>query len=199
MTAYSNSIPQATDRPSDSQALLLSNFQALKVFLDRNHVPIVDPTTNVDEGKHKFLQMPEQGSAPTTATDEGGLYVKEANSRSTLFWRQEGNGTEIQLTRQNPTLSASTGESFLPGGIIIKWGISAGFGSATSKVVSFGGTAFTTVYQFSATLYQTAGASGELKRTFSTSDLGTSSFKAWISSGFSGGINGAVRWIAIGV
>ena len=96
--AFQQNIPQATDNPSDSQSDLLGNFQALETWSDVNHVSLV--TGGSDNGKHKFLQMPEQGSAPTTGANEGGLYCAEgATSAITeLFFRRESNGTEIQLT-----------------------------------------------------------------------------------------------------
>lgn len=191
MTIYSNNIPQPSDRPSDSQDDLLQNFQALKVFLDRNHVAIIDPTTNTSEGKHKFLQMPEQAADPATAVNEGGLYVKETNSRATLYWRNENNGNAVQLTRGVPTKSA-TGETYLPGGIILKWGIGT-FPNSNQVTINYGGTAYASIYQVVATL-STANSFADREK-FNISDVGTTSFKAWVKNS----TNANVRWFAIGV
>ena len=123
---YQNNIPQGNQRPSKSQGDLLGNFEDLKTYLDRNHVDIDDPGTNIDEGKHKFVQMPEQTAAPTTAINEGALFTLLSNGLSELFWRPEGDDTEIQMTSgniENETVKiALSGGTFLPGGLILKWG-----------------------------------------------------------------------------
>ena len=89
----------------------------LKAAIEINHVAL--DTANV--GKHKFCQFPEQGSAPTTAVDEGALYTKQASGITNLFWRQENNGTEIRMTGSG-ILAANNGYSFLPGGMLLQWG-----------------------------------------------------------------------------
>lgn len=132
---YNNNIPQPTDRPSDSQSDLLANFQDLKTFLDRNHEAIVDPSVNLDEGKHIYLQMPEQGVAPTTAADEGALYTKVSGTATQLFFREESNGAERQLTGIAPTSTvapAYTTYSFTLGGIIFNYGTISHSGTTTA-------------------------------------------------------------------
>ena len=68
--AYQNNIPQPTQRLKDSQGDLLANFQALQTFLEVNHVTF----GSGDEGKHKWVSFPTQGSAPSFAGGEEGLY-----------------------------------------------------------------------------------------------------------------------------
>ena len=190
MTVYSNNIPQPTDRPADSQAELLNNFQALKVFVDRNHVNIVDPTTNTSEGKHKFVQMPNQGSAPTTNGTEGAVYVKSAGGRSALFWRQQSNGTEVQMTNRVPQLSTD-GYTFLPGGLLLQWGrVTA---TTTTTNISFPVT-FTTVYQVVAT-FQTSGT-GFLNKKWNTSAPNNSGFQFNVEGTTA---TGQCAWYAIGL
>ena len=100
MSTYTSNIPQPGDNPSDSQPLILNNFIALGTALAQNHVGMGDLS---NRGKHNFLQMPEQGSAPTTASDEGGLYTKAVSAVTQLFWRNENNGTEQQFTNTSPS------------------------------------------------------------------------------------------------
>ena len=196
MTVYNNLIPQPNDRPSNSQNQLLNNFKAIKTYVDRNHVAIVDPTTNLGEGKHKFLQMPEQSAAPTVAVNEGGLYVKEKDSRATLFYRQENNGTEIQMTRMNPTLS-TVGETFLPGGVILKWG-TANFSGTICTVMFLSN--FVTLYQVVATLTNTGTSTNEtLDREFHIEQTGISGFKAYIKNLVKSPQVASCSWFAIGV
>ena len=105
-----------------SRDAIRTNFTTLETVLNANHVDI-DAS---GEGKHKFMQMPEQSSAPTTASNEGGLYTKEADSVTNLFFRQEnsggGGGTEIQLTAAQAPTVATNGSTFLPGGLLMQWG-----------------------------------------------------------------------------
>lgn len=118
--------------PSDGQSLgnskpqVRGNFTVINDTMSINHVAM----NSLGAGKHKFLQMPEQGSAPTTISNEGSLYTKEAQGITNLFWRQESNGSEIQLT--NSGISATNrGYSFLPGGILIQWGFQSNYSTGT--------------------------------------------------------------------
>lgn len=126
--AYNQNIPQASDDPSQSQGQLLANFQALDTFLALNHVEL----NASGEGKHKFLQMPEQASAPTTASDEGGLYTKDVSGATQLFFRRESSGDEYQLT--GAFTAAQPGSLVFPGGLIFNWGaVTAGSGGASQS------------------------------------------------------------------
>jgi hypothetical protein len=116
--AYSPDIPQATDQPSQSQPLLLANFQSIDALVNVNHVDFDD----ANQGMHKFLQMPEQSAAPTTAANVGGLYTKEINSTTQLFYREESNGTQYQITG-GATAASADGQVYLQGGLIMKWGV----------------------------------------------------------------------------
>jgi hypothetical protein len=115
--AYNADIPQASDDPSQSQGQILANFQALNTFLSVNHVDINDPT----QGQHKFLQMPEQASAPSTAGNTGAVYTKEVSGATQLFFRNESNGSERQITGAFST-GVTDGMFTLPGGLSVKWG-----------------------------------------------------------------------------
>lgn len=177
---YTNNIPQSTDDPTASQPLILANFQAIATVVNKNHVDFNDS----DEGKHKFLQMPEQSSAPTTAANEGGLYTKESNSITELYFRRESDGTEIQLTDGDPSTGAS-GYTFLPGGLLLQWG--TGSGSTLGTSVSFS-TSFSTVYQ----------AVGSVITTTSNQAVSISSVS---NSGFTAKTNGntTISYFAIGL
>jgi len=50
----------------------------------------------VFEGNYTLLD--EQESAPTTAENQGGLYTKDVDGETELFYRESSNGDEIQLT-----------------------------------------------------------------------------------------------------
>lgn len=194
---YNNAIPQPGDRPSQSQSQLLANFADLKTFLDKNHVNLLDPSID-SGGLHKFLQMPEQSSDPATAVSQGALYTKDDGTRTALYWRQENNGTVIKLTGPNP-VAGTAGQTFLPGGIGIKWGTFTKAGSfpssGTITYTTLGLTAFsTTTYNVVMTFTgPTSSSTGDL---FFTSGNATSF--TWGFTGSSGASYSGFKWIAIG-
>lgn len=109
------------------------------------------------------MQMPEQGSAPATAVNEGALYTKDVSGATQLFWRNENNGSEQQLT--NPTVSSNAtagGTSYSIDtvfGLKIKWGnfLSGGFTAS----ITFAGSAFANTNYSIIAVLQAPGASGE--------------------------------------
>lgn len=125
--AFNQDIPQSSDDPSQSQSQLLANFQALNTFLSVNHEDINDS----DEGKHKFMQMPSQSSAPSTAAGETAQYVKTSAYTGNPEWhyRRQSSGSEIDLTGSR---KASEGWFYAPSGVLIKWGTATGSGEVTA-------------------------------------------------------------------
>lgn len=119
MTIYTPGIPQPGDIPSQSQDLILQNFQSLGNAQDRNHVAMAD---TANRGKHNFMQMPQQAGDPTTAANEGALYTKAFAGSTELTWRRSTNGTVIQMTANLTPTAAITGVTFLPGNIQMCWG-----------------------------------------------------------------------------
>lgn len=128
--AYTYNIPQKTDIPKISQSQILANFTGIKTLIDINHVTFDD----ADQGKHKFLQMPEQSSAPTTAVNEGALYTKvgATSAVTELAFRRENSTTVIEMTATG--LDGTTYWSMLPSGLLLKWGtvVTQGINQAVS-------------------------------------------------------------------
>lgn len=54
------------------------------------------------------LQLAEQASAPSTGANEGVIYTKESGGQSELFYREESDGDEVQLTNGG-SISAPSG------------------------------------------------------------------------------------------
>lgn len=114
---FTPNIPGVNQSLGVSRPLIVGNFSAISTALAVNHVAL----NSSGAGKHKFVQMPVQGSAPAAAANEGVLYTKTQLAISNLFWKRDASATEIQLTNINPT-NAANGCSFLPGGLLIQWG-----------------------------------------------------------------------------
>jgi hypothetical protein len=129
---YNPNIPQATDIPSQSQGQFLTNFGQLNTIFDVDHVPFNDGTA-ANRGKHDKSTYVEQGADPTTSANEMALYTKDNAGANTLYMRQESNGSVIQMSGAAPT-AAINGSTFLPGGLILKWGQVVPNSSPTSVV-----------------------------------------------------------------
>lgn len=127
--AYQQDIPQPSEIPSQSQADLLGNFQAINSSTEGFGLDHVQFDAVSDKGKHQKSTYIEQGSDPTTAANEMCVYAKEVTyagptTNTELFLAKESAGTVIQMSQTivDP-LIASNGSTFLPGGVLIKWGI----------------------------------------------------------------------------
>lgn len=114
---YTTGIPASGQSLGSSRVPIVNNFFSLKTTIDQDHVDM----NNTGPGKHKQSTYPESAAGPTTAVNEGAVYTKVAAGITALFWRGESNATEVQMTTGSPN-STSNGSTFLPGGIIIKWG-----------------------------------------------------------------------------
>ena len=146
--AYQENIPQPTDKIKDSQNDLLNNFQAIKTAWDVNHV-----TYDLgDQGKHKHVSLPEQAAAPATAANELAIYSKQSalTGISELFVRRESSGTELEAT--GASLGA-IGWSYLPSGLLIKWGVGSCTGNDTFVLPAGAGIPdFTAIYSIQLTV-----------------------------------------------
>jgi len=92
---FNPNIPQATDRPSDSQAQLLANFQQLNTIFDVDHVTFNASSNN---GKHNKSSYVVSGADPATPAGEGAVYTKAVGARTEAFYRYPPNGAVTQLT-----------------------------------------------------------------------------------------------------
>lgn len=129
---YTRLIPLTGESLGGTRARVATNFLQIYNVMGINHIDFNDGSGG--QGKHKFLQMPEQASAPATAANEGGIYVKEAGGVSNAFFRSESNGSEYRLTAISDANIATFGTNtayaanhvggwtFLPGGLILQYG-----------------------------------------------------------------------------
>lgn len=184
--AYNSNVPNSTDRINTTQQPIKDNFVQIETSFEANHI---DLNAGANTGKHKFVQMPEQGAAPATALNEGALYTKESSSSGTpqteLFFRRENNGTEIEVSG---ALAAAIGWTLLPSGILIKWGNATTDGAGNITVnMNASGQAFATAYIVTITPRSTGNFS------YSASVLGGTSISGSIS-----GSNIDFYWYAIG-
>lgn len=201
MSYYPN-IPAASDDPSVSQGEIQTNFATINTAFALNHVPL--GTGAGSAGKHNFVEMPVQSSAPTTINGEGTLYTKSvtdhATTSSQLFYQPDTSTPSAyvyQLTRtiapgSQTTFATNPGWSFLPGGMLIQWGTNT---CASGTTISFPVTFSTACYSVQMTVAQnTTNRHFAYARSTSTTGFTTTQ----LDSGGSGETN-TFSWIAIGV
>lgn len=121
-----NDTPLATETPSNSQPLMRQNFQQIAISYNTDHVPL---SSGVNVGFSNKLTLVDQTSGPGSAASQVVEYAKSviypnaAGTFSELFFERDASGTEVQMTTgPGDPIAASTGQTYLPGGMILKWG-----------------------------------------------------------------------------
>lgn len=130
---YNPSTPQATDLPYDSQAEILENFTQLNTIFDVDHVTFNAVENN---GKHNQTTFIDSAADPGPGADEIALYSKDLGGVSTLYMQKESGGTVIQMSSEDPVLGIP-GQTFIPGGVILKWGTNAIISGAGGTTINF--------------------------------------------------------------
>lgn len=122
---YNNAIPQATDAFATSQPQILTNFASIESLIDVDHEDFASP----EYGQHAKVTFPVQGSAPVFAAGSVGLYNLNSSltTLNELFLTNSA-GATYPITGVE---AATTGWTYLPSGLLLKWGTSAGNGSTT--------------------------------------------------------------------
>lgn len=126
-----NNVPQSTQSLGQTQSLIQANFSVIDTAFTVNHVPYNDGSGN--QGKHKLVDFPVQAAAPSFAATDTGFYNKVPAAPFPLTTKQEtfvhvqsfSGAQDIPMTASilstsTPTVFSS-GWSYLPSGLIIKW------------------------------------------------------------------------------
>lgn len=119
-----NDSPLSTQTLASSQPLIRQNFSVVNTAFELNHVTYNDGSGN--QGKHKFVQFPVQSAIPAgIAASDISLYNKlpaapyPTTGVNELFLVKPDGTTHIPITA---SLQAQTGWSYLPSGVLMKWG-----------------------------------------------------------------------------
>lgn len=190
--AYNPSIPQPNDIPAQSQPQLLANFQAINTLVNVNHVAFDDP----DQGKHKWVSLPDQPSDPATTPTEVAIYgfTSAETSTTELAFRRTNNGSITLMTERNGT---TNGWTMLPSGLLMKWGTTNATGATNINANSFG-KAFTTLYTVQLTNQTTTSSSDTY--VMGGVIVGTT-FNIYVGNRTSPGVDATanINWMVIGV
>lgn len=202
MPPFNENIPQANQTIASSQSPILQNFQAIKQLIDVNHGTFGGSGVNA-EGKHKFVEMPNQSVTPTTAAGEMTLYSAQytKTSQSEAYIIRDAAGTPIPFSAAS---LAASGWTFLPSGILVKWGqaaFSAPANSTQSLVITFpaGATipAFTSVWNAQISLQNNAMIGGVTLGAYIQS-LSTTAMTVEVGTSQGSTQNGNVYYVLIG-
>ena len=112
------------------------NFNTINSEFQRDHI---EWNTGTNAGKHKRVRMPENTSAGATAVDEMMVYCNNytTTSQSELFLKRENVASGSAGIPFTAFDGSGNGWTYLPSGILLKWGSSTADGD-TSLVVSHG-------------------------------------------------------------
>jgi len=124
--------PLAPDLLSVSQGDIRNNIDYLQATLNKDHQTVFgDTNVTVFEGRHKQVSMNDRANnnlaIPADGTDNF-LWGSGGN----LFWRNTTVANGVQMTVNIDPLAAASGYTFLPGGLLLQWGINAGVAAATT-------------------------------------------------------------------
>ena len=190
-----NDVPLAGQTLAVTRAPINQNFTTINTAFAVNHVEY----GLGDQGKHKFLQFPQQAAAPTTSPTELALYVKGVAGNPQMFMRRHTDGTEIDFTSYE---AGPPGWLRLPNGLLVKWGISAAvsntgtFAMPVSATIPVFGSAPFMVYmtlEFNGSSFNATAALWDQLTTTNTV-IGYS-----VRADLGAGSTGTIAWLAIGI
>lgn len=132
---YNVNIPFATNDPSVDQPDMEENTNTINTFVQQDHLGFNNQFNgNANSGGwHTNIHMIDQGAGfdPARITSVGQLFAKEVTlngfTDTALFYRTGTNvgfaNSLTQITAPKNTVTGSNGYTFLPGGMIMQWGI----------------------------------------------------------------------------
>jgi hypothetical protein len=114
---YNANIPLATDKLSSSQVDINNNFQGINTYVSVDHVPFAN---TANQGKHQMVTFPISAAPAVSVAGFIGLYgANDLVGNPAIFVNNVVPGKQIPMTSAD---AAATGWTYLPSGIIMKWG-----------------------------------------------------------------------------
>lgn len=96
---YTTTVPTTGHVPSQDYAEMQQNFSQIDTSFQVNHVQLATgsgpPST---EGFHTKIQYAAVTSAPTTASGQGGTFIKTSQSKTELFYVRDNLSPNIPLS-----------------------------------------------------------------------------------------------------
>jgi len=123
--SYTPGYPPDGSSLGQTKATIRNNLDGTFLTLGVDHINNNGAPGSRPAGYHNVIHIVPQGSNPSPISGYGQLFSKSINSVITdeaLFW-ETGSGIIQQLTSNVAPLPATNGYTFLPGGIILQWGL----------------------------------------------------------------------------
>ncbi len=127
LPTYNPNTPLVEDTIDDGQPAFLTNFGEIFAGFNANHISLSDLT---NPGNHSIIELIQQVASRSTESQEIAFYTKKvADQTEQLFMRYPLNGKEFQISQfqifpiSNVPNVNSSGFSFLPGGIVVYFGL----------------------------------------------------------------------------
>jgi len=143
MPAY-NDTPQVPQQIDETQPLIRTNFTTLQSAIGINHVV---PFTAANYGKHSKVDITAKATHDLVAATQLLLYnfVNPTTTTNELYIKKAGALGVAGIPFTAATLAANNGWTYLPSGLLMKWGYGSGNGNQTINVNGWGPT-FNNVY-----------------------------------------------------
>lgn len=166
---YTADTPQPDTPLNISAPLIRANFQAINELIAVNHVGF----NNSDGGKHNYVSLEFQSTAPDVQESQLTLYCQATGSPNAaeIFYTYPSDSTVEQLTDEDIPVTgtgtsfgtASQGYCTFPSGIVMRWG-SATLKGTGNTTISFtiGTPAYSHYLQGSATSPTTTGTNSPM-------------------------------------
>lgn len=116
---YNTNIPLGSDNPSNSAPQFFTNFNSTDGIVNVDLIGF--NTSDGTGGFHQKSTYVAQGSDPGSASGQLVEYSKTSSGSTELFFQRDAVATPIQLTL-GTIVNAPNGQTFLPGGLLLKWG-----------------------------------------------------------------------------
>jgi len=190
---YNRDIPDAPNDPSADQPLMKANTNNIDNIIDEDHFSFDEN----NGGLHRQVRLPLRGGSPGTippglVAGEGTLYTKTVTSTGVLtetglFYTPDNSTDQYQLTRTitadiaefgtntNYSGTLNGGWTFLPGGLVLQYGLAVSSGTSNPNTIVTLPIAMTNnVYSVTCTILTTA----DSRFFVSVYDVSTNQFRA---------------------
>lgn len=198
---YTTNIPFANNPPSVDQPNMEINTNSIDGIIAVDHVGF----NSNNGGYHTDIHMIPQGSDPAQITDIGQLYTKtvtfNGKTDAALFYRSgttlSSSNSLTQITAPKGTSASANGYAFLPGGIVMQWGIinSPPMPSGTTTPLSFNINFPNNCFNIQMTLINDGSTTNAQVMSIRIGSVSTSGF-SWNYTG--GSAYRGFYWVAIG-
>jgi hypothetical protein len=131
--SFTANVPVSGQSLGNSRPTINANFTKLQTVYDVNHVDF----NAMNAGAHTHVDLLMQATDPAPAVDLVSHYSKDLAGNTEWYFQRESAGPVIQMSTINGTpIVAAAGQTFLPGGLVMKFGTgSFGNGATTSNFV----------------------------------------------------------------